>query len=186
MVSSGPVPYQGGGGNAAAGGEERNQADFCRTEIGWLTPRFPCPRQKSAGWPPDTDFYRNTSHCTVWIASRGRVGFGVASAIRSSRAPCGECSVRSHPSRPRENGPRPPFTTRLASKCVESRREHGPRRRNPSDAMQLMRCGMCARSFGRCVTEPGMRHCTGSAHMVVLNRLLFSSSPLFSRVEYAT
>ena len=37
---------------------------FCRTEIGWLTPRFPCPRQKSAGWPPDTDFYRNTSHCT--------------------------------------------------------------------------------------------------------------------------
>ena len=122
----------------------------------------------------------------IQYGSRRVDASGSGSAIRSSRAPCGECSVRSHPSRPRENGPRPPFTTRLASKCVESRREQGPRRRNPSDAMQLMRCGMCARSFGRCVTEPGMRHCTGSAHMVVLNRLLFSSSPLFSRVEYAT
>ena len=34
------------------------------TEIGWLTPRFPCPGQKSAGWLPDPDFYRHASYCT--------------------------------------------------------------------------------------------------------------------------
>ena len=61
------------GGNAASGGEEKSgrfvwsQLAGClalRTEIGWLAPRFPYPRQKSAGWLPDPDFYRNTSYCT--------------------------------------------------------------------------------------------------------------------------
>ena len=41
-----------------------------RTEIGWLAARFPYPRQKSAGWLPDPDFYRNTSYCTAAAAAR--------------------------------------------------------------------------------------------------------------------
>jgi hypothetical protein len=67
MVSSGPVPYL----NYLGGGEQRRSRrrgkirpiSVDRTEIGWLAARFPYPRQKSAGWLPDPDFYRNTSYC---------------------------------------------------------------------------------------------------------------------------